>query len=194
MKPLVFSILALVPGLLVGQDAEKSATKTQSWSGLLVAAGCQTSAHTKKIPATDDMPRSSPTAAGQQNATYEQQQNQADRTKARDHMNATDVVTTPKVDSVDTRGSAPLDGNTMATNDQTVPSALDSSCRISEQTNAFALRLNDGSLLRFDTSSNAKIAQQVQTGDRLKHKTKIFRAKVHGTLEGEAIRADSIKM
>lgn len=194
MKLITFSVIPLATGLLLCQQTDKSGMgNTQSWSGILVAAGCQTSMHAKKMPAAGDMPRSSPTSVGQ-NSTYEQQQNQADRVNRKNPLNATDVVTTPKVDSVDTRGSAPLDGNTMTTDDPSLAKTLDSSCRIGTGTSAFALRLNDGKLVKFDEASNAKISQQVQTGDRLKHKTKVFRAKVQGKMEGDSIRLDSIKM
>ena len=67
-------------------------------------------------------------------------------------------------------------------------------CRIGQSTSAFALRLADGSLLKFDDASNTKIAQQLQSGDRVQHKTKIFRAKVKGSLQDGTISADSIQM
>ena len=172
----------------------------QSWSGMLVAAGCQANSRAPRHARSAnegaaDMARSTPTVnTREQNRPFEQQANQADRSTAastsdpaqvRDKMKATDQVKTPPVDSVDTRGSAPLDGPALGA------SANDASCQISGQTNAFALRLSDGRLVRFDDASNAKIVQQL--GGRSK-KSKTFHARVKGTLNGDTIGMNSIRM
>ncbi len=198
MKYLFWS--AVMPGFLLAQS---QSTGPQSWSGLLVAASCHetitSSKTTGKTPA-EAMNRSTPTSARrEQNGTYEQVQNQADRgatskDQIRDRLKATDEVRTPPVDSLDTRGSAPLTGERSDADEKAFTQHMDASCRIGEKTTAFALRLSDSSLLKFDESSNAKIAHESQMAGRLKHKTKIFRATAKGTLEGDSIRLDSIKM
>lgn len=208
MKFWSFSVGAvpLFTAVLLAQGPNTSSGQ-QSWTGLLVAAGCQTGGSAMaKSTASETLPRTTPSATTrEQNRTYEQTQNQADRTaptrktptgqSATEHLNATDQVTTPPVDSVNTRGSAPLDGSTGPGADETtVAKNMDNSCRIGAQTTAFSLRLSDGRLVRFDEASNARIAQQLQSGDRLKHKTKIFRAKVKGSMQGDTISIDNLKI
>lgn len=191
----LIALLSLTSGFLGAQ-----AGGSQSWSGLLVAAGCQASGSAphggKATGATGDMARSTPTVSSrEQNRTFEQQANQADRSpastntraQAREKMNATDQVKTPPVDSVDTRGSAPLDGPALGSANV----GTDPSCRISDQTTAFALRLSDGRLVRFDDASNTRIAKQLQSGGRNK-KNKTYRAKVKGTMSGETIGLESL--
>lgn len=169
------------------------------------------------------MPRTTPMATGEQNTTYEQTQNQAARSKtgARDQMarttdRGTSVdqssddslarTTTPPVDDKGTRGKATI--NNTAANDATnrsgadivkpsdaeIVKGLDPSCRVGQNTRAFALRLSDASIALFDDGSNGKIGQQLQSGDRLNHKTKVFRAKVKGSMQSGVIAADSIQM
>lgn len=233
---LSFSLLA------IAQDGTNAG---QSWSGLLVASGCRASAaaigtnqHAGSDPA---MPRSTNTPAREQNATYEQTQNQADRprpgsvpsqtaSKDRDQMARTTDrgsvvdpkddpmarVTTPPIDDKGTRGKATINNTavqdasnraegvkeadrtasnmTSGRSDSDSAKGMDGSCRIGQNTSAFALRLADGKLVQFDEASNSKISQQLKSGDRLQHKTKIFRAKVKGSLQNGAISADSIQM
>lgn len=146
------------------------------------------------------MDRSTPTSVGrEQNGTYEQTQNRAGRNatgkdEIRDRLKATDEVRTPPVDSLDTRGSAPLTGELSAADEKILTRRMDGSCRIGEKTTAFALQLSDGNMLKFDDAGNARIARESQMGDRLKHKTKIFRATINGTREGDTLRVESIKM
>jgi hypothetical protein len=71
---------------------------------------------------------------------------------------------------------------------------MDDSCRISSTTTTFALRLKDGSIVRFDDASNAKIAQQLQSGNRLKDKSKLFHTKVKGSMNGDVITIESIQI
>ena len=124
-------------------------------------------------------------------------------------------TTTPPIDDQGTRGKATI--NNTAANDAAnraegthdadraargkltgtdgdTAKGMGPSCRIGQTTSAFALRLADGSLVKFDESSNTKIAQQLQSGDRVQHKTKIFRAKVKGSMQSGTISADSIQM
>jgi hypothetical protein len=72
--------------------------------------------------------------------------------------------------------------------------SVDRSCYIGQSTTAFALKLKDGRIVNFDDASNGKIAQQLQSGDRLQNKVKIFRATVKGAMQGDTITVDSIQM
>jgi len=74
-----------------------------------------------------------------------------------------------------------------------VASELGPNCHISSTTSSFALMLPDGRTLSFDSASNSKIADQVR--DRVSgNTTKIFRVEVKGTLSGDTITVDSIRM
>lgn len=125
-------------------------------------------------------------------------------------------TTTPPVDDKGTRGKATINNTaandtanraeethnanrvtpvSLSVNDGDVAKGMEDSCRIGQTTGTFALRLADGSVVKFDDASNSKIAHQIQSGDRIqKHKTKIFRAKVKGSMQSGAISADSIQM
>jgi hypothetical protein len=164
------------------------------------------------------------------NQTYEQQQNQADRStmpvttaqemSQRSSSNvytgeadrssrpastqqtnqqadrrlpgATDSVSTPPVDAENTRGSAPL--NDQMEDDRMVAANMDANCRIGETTTAFALRTEDGRMFMLDDASNARIAQQLASTNRVKHMLKIFRVHVNGSMLGDVIHMDSIRM
>lgn len=221
--------------LVMAQDtsADKSAsTGGSTWTGLLVAAGCQNdSATSTSAKADETMRRNTVTPGREQNTTYEQRENQADRSSAKtsstnadrmprrtdrgssvDQTTAavTDPVTTPPVDDKGTRGSATKNTPPTGLKDQTNSadrsksdtamnsdrgtSPMDRSCYIGQSTNAFALKLKDGRMVRFDDASNAKIAQQLQSGDRLGDKVKTFRATVKGSMHADTITIDSIKM
>ncbi|MDQ6759628.1 MAG: hypothetical protein M3Z32_07155, partial [Acidobacteriota bacterium] len=117
-----FSLTAL---LAVAQDAGSA---TQSWSGLLVSAACQSG-----TTADAGMPRKTAVSTREKNTTYEQTQNEADRPKgtgthdamARTTDRGTPVVqkeddplartTTPPIDEINTRGKATI--NNTARND-----------------------------------------------------------------------------
>ncbi len=237
MKKLLISLasIPLTSLILVGQQ---NASGTQSaWSGLLVAASCQPQTSMMGVQPPNATEAAVPSKIGgsthEQNATYEQSQNQVDRsrdTKVRDEMarttdRGTQVAqtqvdslartTTPPIDDEGTRGKATIN-NTAANDaanraegrhdadraapgkligtDGNIAKGMDPRCRIGQTTSAFALRLADGSLVKFDEASNTKIAQQLQSGDRVQHKTKIFRAKVKGSMQDGAISANSIQM
>lgn len=236
MKKLLISVVSipLTSFLLTGQESIQSQT---DWSGLLVAAACHPQmsiAGAHRSPAAEPgMPRKTAGSAPEHNTTYEQTQNQADRTinpavgdrMARTTDRGTPVAqtsddslartTTPPIDDKGTRGKATInntaandasnraesthDANHAAPGKSTGSDAdatkrMDDSCRIRQTTTAFALRLADGSMVKFDDASNTKIAQQLQSGDRLQHKTKIFRVKVKGSLHSGAISADSVQI
>jgi hypothetical protein len=74
-----------------------------------------------------------------------------------------------------------------------VASQLGASCHIGSSTTAFALRLPDGTIMPFDSASNAKIADQVK--DRVSgNTTKIFRVVVRGTTDGNTITLDTMRI
>lgn len=120
----------------------------------------------------------------------------------------TEAVTTPPVDDKGTRGSATQNTPSTGLKEQSsangrsqsgmdadrANNAMDRSCYIGQGTSAFALKLKDGRTVRFDDASNAKIAQQLQSRDRLKDKVKTFRATVKGTMQGDVITVQSIQM
>jgi hypothetical protein len=75
---------------------------------------------------------------------------------------------------------------------KTIASQMGPSCRIASSTASFALRTADGRLIPFDSASNAKIADQVR--DRVSSSSKIFRVVVKGTMSGDTITADSVRL
>ena len=77
---------------------------------------------------------------------------------------------------------------------QRVAGNMPDSCRITENTTSYALRLPDGRVMRFDDASNTKIRQQLQSTDRVKGQMKIFRVVVKGTASGDTISLDSIQI
>jgi hypothetical protein len=205
---------------LVGQDAASSSKA--GWSGLLVAASCQaqSSGQSEMPRKTATTTREQNTTYEQ----TQHQADRSKTGRVRDDMarttdRGTSVdksedplarTTTPPIDDKGTRGKATIantaandaanlsGGNSTASvkegSDADLAKGMDASCRISQATSAFALRLDDGSMVKFDDASNSKIAQQLQSGDRLQHKSKIFRANIKGSLKGGAISADSIQM
>ena len=76
---------------------------------------------------------------------------------------------------------------------RTLAGQLGPSCHISSSTSSFALMMPDGRVLSFDSASNPKIADQVRS--RVSgNTTKIFRVEVKGTMSGDTITADSVRM
>jgi hypothetical protein len=193
----------LASALVMAQDtsaANSSSTDRSSWTGLLVTAACPRDSGTP-MSATKDM-RTTATPA-----------RRTDRGASVDQAvpALTDRVTTPPVDDKGTRGSATASNPPTGTKDQensadrsksesatnsagSNTGGMDKNCYIGQSTNAFALKLKDGRMMRFDDVSNAKIAHQLQSGDRLVNKIKIFRATVKGSTQGDTITVDSIQM
>lgn len=77
---------------------------------------------------------------------------------------------------------------------QRVAGNMPDSCRISDNTTSYSLRLPDGRVMHFDDASNTKIRQQLQSTDRVKGQRKIFRVVVKGTASGDTISLDSIQI
>lgn len=189
--------------------------EVRSWTGMLVASGCRTgdSSDATVSGVTARAPR-------EKNSTYEAAQNQAASPPARSSSadsgqmarttdRGSSVVdaasdplartTTPPIDDKGTRGKADTaTPNRVYRKDggpDRKPDAnhLDASCRIGQHTSAFALLLDDGKLVRFDEAGNSTIVQQLQSQDRVAHKTKIFRAKVKGGLQNDLLSVDSLE-
>lgn len=192
----------LATGLLSAQTA-------QTWSGLLVASGCQ-------VRSTPGSSASAAKPGRERNSTYEQQaQSQAggatsaastapgkqdpamarttDRgTPVEKTIDPLDRTTTPPIDDKGTRGKAGM--NKTGSEGALDPAGMDASCRIGTHTAAFALQTEDGKLVQFDPAANSKIQQQLHTEDRLGHKTKVFRTKVKGVMQNGLISIDSIEI
>jgi hypothetical protein len=214
LRHIALGALPLCAGLLLAQDTTQTpaSASSQSWTGLLVASTCT---------AGTGMASSTPGANREHNTTYEQTTNQADRnavassaadptgkmattTGTADRMNdantkkpATGADATGYTGSEANRSTAA--GNTANNLDawagaEKAAGQLDQSCRISAQTTSFALRTQDGTVVPFDAAANTRIAQQLQTGDRLLKKTKIFRVEVKGTMQDGAIVVDTIRL
>lgn len=237
MKKFLRTLAVLPVGalLVLAQDTPApGSTKSQSWTGTLVAAACSTSGSSiEKGSAEAAMPRGTSSPGREQNSTYEDRAKQADRSSTASSRSKTDAtarrtdrgasvdqatpalteaVTTPPVDDKGTRGSATKNtpptgvkdqsnaadrskaGNTAAGDMAADHNGLDRSCYIGQNTNAFALRLKDGRMVRLDDPSNQKVVQQLKSGDRLQDKVKTFRATVKGTMQADTITVESIKM
>ena len=208
MKKLLISLasIPLTSLILVGQ--ENASSTPSAWSGLLVAATCQAQTSMGGVHQVD-RPRNTKVRDDMSRTT--------DRGTpvAQAQVDSLARTTTPPIDDKGTRGKATI--NNTAANDAAnraegthdadraapgnltdtdgdIAKGMDPSCRIGQTTSAFALRLADGSVVKFDETSNTKIAQQLQSGDRVQHKTKIFRAKVKGSMQSGTISADSIEL
>lgn len=151
---------------------------TETWTGLLVAEGCQSagSANSANKAVTDgEMAKSTPGAGREHNTTYEQKMNQADRGST--SSSAADPTMSPR--------AADRANSQSARN-------LDKSCHIGPQTTSFALRLPAGRLIAFDAASNIRIAKQLQSSHKL-NGAKIFHAVAKGSLQNNALSLDSIR-
>jgi hypothetical protein len=70
----------------------------------------------------------------------------------------------------------------------------DRSCFIGKGTDSFAFQTSDGRTLQFDSASNLKIKNQLDSSSRVAAKDKIFRARVTGSAEGQTIHLTNIVM
>ena len=194
--------------LALAQPAADSNRSMQSWTGLLVAAGCQNSGtatdFNRSTVSENGMAKTTPGSKTERNTTYEDTLNQADRgtpmpdrTGARKTPGAAESTSNMKNSTPETANVN--DSNRVASEDawlnaQKTAASLDNSCQIGNKTASFALRLPDGRMIPFDDASNRKIGNQIQSTNRLGNMTKIFRVVVQGTMEGDRISMDSIKI
>ena len=150
--------------------------------------------------------KTSPASPREQNTTYEQTQNQpdrrstgtADRADTRKSSEATSATSDLKNSTPETANNN--SSNTALKNEdawiaaEKIAGNMDKTCHISSQTTSFALRLPDGRMIPFSEASNSKIASQIQSTNRLGDKTKIFRVIVTGSMQGDRITLESLKL
>jgi hypothetical protein len=218
MKIILTAMVAaplLYSGLLLGQDNLPATTATstpqngttqngttqtgmRSWTGLLVASACnatgmESSRATTSADRMSDATMAKKTSSPHEtNTTYEQKVNEADRNSTSQSAASTGM---PK--TTGSEASTPSEqpsGDQGWARAQEVANQMPDSCRITTGTTAYALRLRDGRTVRFDDASNSRIQQQLQSGGRLAHQKKIFRVVVKGTMEGDTISLDSIRI
>jgi hypothetical protein len=186
-----------------------SSTNERSWVGLLVSTGCNSSTSPSTTGnsamtgpdlngsrgsgmngTSNDTSGSSATAVNQAsssgNTTSDQNFPKSTASAASESSGTMNTATAPNATS-NNGGPDDMEHAKM------VASQLGSSCRIGADTSAFALRLPDGTIMPFDSASNAKIADQVH--NRVSgNVTKIFRVEVKGTSDGNTITLDTIRM
>lgn len=171
-------------GLLIAQDNMPAQTpsNSQSWTGLLVASTCpaNTAANANNM---SDMTAKKTASAHETNTTYEQSVDQSDR------------------NSTSSSSAQPMNRTTASSNDdqgwanaRQVAAQMPKSCKITSDTSSYQLRLSDGRMVPFDQASNTKIHDLLQSGGRLNHQMKVFRVVVKGTMPGDEIVIDTIKM
>ena len=150
--------------------------------------------------------KTSPGSPRERNTTYEQTQNQADRgsTGTADRADSRKSSEATAATS-DLKNSTPETANNNSSNmalknedawiaAEKIAGNMDKACHISSQTTSFALRLPDGRMIPFHEASNSKIASQIQSTNRLGDKTKIFRVIVTGSMQGDRISLESLKL
>ena len=144
------------------------------------------------------MAKTTPGSTRERNTTYEQTQNQADRADTRKSSEATSATSDLKNSTPETANNN--SSNTALKNEdawiaaEKIAGNMDKTCHISSQTTSFALRLPDGRIIPFSEASNSKIASQIQSTNRLADKTKIFRVIVAGSMQGDRISLESLKL
>jgi hypothetical protein len=177
-----------------------------SWTGVLVDAKC----------ASSNMPRSTATAAHQEvmgpsptmrqdtggrgvarGGTAGDRVSDMNRDRARDVNQGTgaDAQLERTRTMEQTGGDADRAKDAMTKPFELTDSAnWDRSCFISTATNEFSFHTSDGRFLKFDSSGNSQIKSQLDSSNRVSSKSKIFRAKVDGSVDGETIKLSNIKM
>ncbi len=225
MKTVLIAMAApvLCSGLMFGQNnnMQSGMRKGQTWTGLLVAAGCdggsvnQSSMQSSADRTTNMTMPQRTTTERETNTTYEQRVNQADRntvsssaTNTNDHMDKTtedygaeDVKKysgwkdwtnpPPNIASNSTAGQAGLQGWEAA---QNIAQQMPASCRITASTTSFALRLKDGRVATFDSASNAKIEQKLRSRGGPGSQTKIYGVIATGDMQHGVITLNSIQL
>lgn len=195
-------------------------SRTSSSSTDTTAAMNRSSSNADRIANPTMAKKTSPT--NESNTTYEQSVDQSDRNRVassaaqsnsqmnRSRMNSSEAGEADRAipnrtseQDMNSRGTPQdMSMNTGQSSDdaqwaraQQIASAMPNSCRISTGTTSYALRMADGTLVRFDDASNTKIQQQLQQSGRFStHQMKIYRVVVKGTLQGDTISLDSIQI
>lgn len=201
------------PPMRTSTPMESSSQSGQSWTGILTASNCSTS----------NMPASTASAMNQSTPKSEMSQTtpmdrgtktdrDMNRTPARDVNQGTGTdsqlertrTMEPTTGAADRRGT-PTDtqaGNNMATSTEKgmrtgeVKTAgnWDKSCYIGKSTSSFTFQTKDGRMLHFDSDGDSKIKSQLDSSSRVASKSKIFRVKVTGSVDGDTIHLTNIVM
>ncbi len=217
-KTLTFAAISLCSGLLLAaQTASPSAQNT--WTGLLVATGCQAAtAHgNSATPSTAAANgavtgTSSNTTGSDLNSTNSATAGAADRAADQNFPRTTaseaeNTRATPSSGMPLRTGD--MDVADMGTNGRdnsetyspdrgwmqakTQAAGLGSACRVGSDTTSYSLMMPDGRLIPFDSASNQKIADRLRSRFPRKS-TKIFRVVVKGTMQGDTITLDSLQI
>jgi hypothetical protein len=70
----------------------------------------------------------------------------------------------------------------------------DRTCFISPSSTSFVLQLQDGRTVRLDDASNQIVTNRLQSTGRVQSTNKIFRVRVHGTMDGDVLHVTDIQM
>ena len=70
----------------------------------------------------------------------------------------------------------------------------DRSCFISPSSSSYILQLQDGRKVRLDNAGNRRVTDQLKSASRVSKSNKIFRVKVTGTMDGETLHVNDLKM
>ncbi len=136
-----------------------------------------------------DMNRGTPAGA---------EQNSADRRDATRAIAADGAVnrTGPEMARTTPQTSGGMDQATGAKNPAMVGNAQnwDKSCFISTNSSSFALQLQDGRRVNIDAAGNSKISSQLQSTGRVSSKSKVFRVRVKGSMEGDTLHLTDIQI
>ncbi len=70
----------------------------------------------------------------------------------------------------------------------------DRTCFISPSSTSFVLQLQDGRTVRLDDASNQMVTNRLQSTGRVQSTNKIFRVRVHGTMDGDVLHVTDIQI
>ena len=68
------------------------------------------------------------------------------------------------------------------------------SCFVSPSTSTFVLRMPDGRTIRLDDASNQMVVERLQSTGRVQSTNKLFRARVHGTMDGDVLHITDLQI
>jgi hypothetical protein len=105
--------------------------------------------------------------------------------------------TTPEAASTtnnQTQGAADRAMNTGNERTSATDNHWDKSCFISPSSHSFVLMTQDGRKLRLDEASDQMVVNRLQSTDRVQNMNKIFRVRVKGTVDGDAIHINDIQI
>lgn len=184
--------------------ADGAKTGKSSWVGLLVASGCPSGSGAPSMDARSALtgPPPNGSSGSGMNGTSNDITGSAATRVSQSPAGAKNVPTDENFPKSTTSAASESSGsmNTAVPDSQTDAAAagvraghLDPACRIGPATTTFNLLLPGGKMIPFDSASNSRIADQVH-GRTSGHGKKIFRAEVKGTMRGDVISVDSIRL